>query len=175
MACVLSSLSGGEAGWILTSCLCRGDTGWGLIASPRSSALALLPGILIGICSEFTPNSHLFFMLQLSGGVGTWMPVSSRCDTRLTSCQCRGSLWASVGHTHPHLGRRRPSSMPHPLPRVSPSHLGVGRCSCSSAAHSWMSLGEWSLTGLSHFMFIVNHIAHPLLMFLDVKTKVLCE
>lgn len=79
-------------------------------------------------------------MLQLSGGVGTWMPVSSRCDTRLTSCQCCGSLWASVGHTHPHLGRRRPSSMPHPLPRVSPSHLGVGRCSCSSAAHSWMDV-----------------------------------
>lgn len=79
---LLSSLSGGEAGWTLTSCLCR-DAGWGLTASPCSSALALLPRIL-GICSEFIPSSHLFFLLQLSGSVGTWMTVSSRYEPRLT-------------------------------------------------------------------------------------------
>lgn len=83
MARVSSSLSGGEAGWTLTSCLCKGDTDWGLIASPHSSALALLPGILLEIW-EFTPSFYLFFMLQLSGGVGVWMPVSSRYETRLT-------------------------------------------------------------------------------------------
>lgn len=48
-----------------------------------------------------------------------------------TARGCCGSLWAGVGPTHPHLERIRPFSVPHPLPRVSPSHLGVGRCSCS--------------------------------------------
>lgn len=98
MARVLSSLSGGEAGWTLTSCLCRGDTDWGLRASPCSSALALLPGIRLGICSEFTPSSHLFFMLQLSGGAGTWMPVGSRYD----KAHCMQMLWKPLGECWSH-------------------------------------------------------------------------
>lgn len=180
MAHVLSSLSEGEAGWTLTSCLCRGDTDWGLIASPHSSALALF---CLDFFKEYAVNSLP-------------VPIYSSCS----SCQevlehgclravgltpgsltrCTQMLWMPLGRCWSHtstFGEEKAflSAPSFALCQSFPPWSGqmfLQQCSPELEVTGIMEpLGAFTLRVFGKH----QNLAHLLLTFLDVKTKVLHE
>lgn len=91
------------------------------------------------------------------------MPACSRYDTHQHVAHgCSGSFWRGEGL----------SQCPMLSLMCILSTFGVGRYPCSSVAHTLTLVGWWSLSGLSHCTFLVNHLAHPL-VFWAVRSSLL--